>query len=68
MPSKVVVELRCIPHKDGTFNVGAFENGEQVWDDTYSVQQGDFEDIVAVYRKLQAAYPGVPIQVRFITV
>lgn len=68
MPSQVVVELRCIPHQDGTFNASAFENGKQVGEGGFSVQQGHFEDVVAVYRKVQAAYPGVSVQVRFITV
>lgn len=63
MPSQVAVELRCIAHQEGTFNAGAFVNGKQVVDD--AVQQGDFTEVVALYRGLQETYPGVSVHVRF---
>ncbi len=57
------VELRCVQNADGTFNAGSFENGNPLQDPQYRVQNGSCEDILAIYKRLRAAYPGVPVHV-----
>jgi hypothetical protein len=57
------VELRCNQNTDGTIDAVSFDDGNLLQDPQYRVKNGTCEDILAIYKRLRAAYPGVPVNV-----
>ncbi len=61
MPIDIMVELRCIQNKDGSYNAGAFENGKQIIGTVISSLRKGTAIHRPLYRNCERL-PGVPVQ------